>query len=132
MFHIGTLNDMKKHMKGSYDMSSFGVDKHKSNESLIKLIYAEVKALRSELNLHCFHRKMSTVDLSEFFPLKSEDNIKSFMNREHEDWASRRNSFHDLLYNCIHENRKKFGFALLHLLFSRDYINNHKWPMCGG
>ena len=113
-------------------MGTFSVDKHKGHEQMLNLIYGEIKELRSEMKVHNFHMKMRTVDLCEFFPVENDEQIEAFLDRNHDDWISRQNTFHDLLYNCISEYRKKLGGALVHLLFSRQYIREHKWPMSGG
>ena len=119
-------------MHSSHDMARFSVQKHKSNEIFLNNIWTEVKEIKADLKQYTFHLKMKCVDISDFFPLESDRKLEEFLDKSHEDWESRKTSFYDLLYNAVSDEKKRLACALLHLLFSRNFIGEHKWPMSGG
>lgn len=129
---LGTLNHMKRNMKGTYDLNRVGNDRQKENTSLLESIYAIVRDQSSSVKQFMFHIKMSVNDISEFFPLESDAALEKFLNRSDPEWERRRNGFYHLLYNAVTNQKKRFAAALLHLLFTRDYVRTHKWPMSGG
>lgn len=113
-------------------MNRFGIQKHKSNEVLLQTILDEVRDVKRDMKQYTFHLKMKYVDISDFFPLESDEKLEEFLDKTHEEWESRKTSFYDLLYNAVTDKRKRLACALLHLLFTRDFIRDHKWPMSGG
>lgn len=123
---------MKTNMQMSHDLSRFGNEKHKTNESLLKILLSEVKQIKSDMTKYTFRLHMNCVDIAKFFPLESDDKLEEFMDRSHEDWDARKNSFYDMLYNTVTTKRKRLACGLLHLIFTRNFIGAHKWPMSGG
>lgn len=131
-FLLDTLDGMKYNMKSSHDLARFCAEKHKLNETLLRTVLKEIREIKADLRHQSFHSKMNRVDISYFFPLESDEKLEEFMDRTHVDWESRKNSFYDLLYNAVTDQRKRLACALLHLLFTRNFISQHKWPMSGG
>ena len=79
----------------------------------------------------CFHVKMDTNDVSDFFPLRDEHSLALFMDKNHPDWNSRKHGFYHLLFTAITNKKKKFAKALLHTIFTRHFIADHHWPQEG-
>ena len=78
-----------------------------------------------------YHMKMDTIDISSFFPVKDEESLQLFMDRKHPDWNARRHGFYHLLFTALTKKKKKFAKALLHTVFSREFIGGHRWPQPG-
>lgn len=125
---------MKRNMKATYDLARIGMDRHDDNGSDIKTILAHVMKMREENRRFMFHIKMEmTLDMSEFFPLVNDEALVKFLDcSDPESWEKRKKGFYHLLYNVVHKTKKRFGCALVNLLFTRDFISEHKWPMSGG
>lgn len=87
--------------------------------------------IKEDMKQFTFHLRMETCDMSDFFPLKDHDTLNRFLDKSHEDWTMRRKGFYHLLFTTVTRNKKKFGTALLRILFSREFIANHKWPYPG-
>ena len=119
----------------------------------MKELLQETKEIKQHLIQYNFHMKMDTVDISEYFPLKSDGDIRTFMNND-EEWNSRKKesnnlhfryrhtcliiflnynlqAFYQVLFNLRTKVGNKFAPALLHMVFSREFIRNHKWPAAG-
>ena len=90
-----------------------------------------LKEIKEDLKQYTFHQKMDTNDVSDFFPIKSEESLKSFLDRKHQDWNARKHGFYHLLFTTITKKKKKFAKALLHTVFDRQFIATHWWPQAG-
>lgn len=123
---------MKRNCKGAYEYSRLGNERHTSNDGDLKTILCHVSEMRSEIKQFTFHQKMDRVDVSKYFPLEDDEMLEEFMDRNNDGWDQRRRGFNHLLYNTVSRNKKRFSCALLHLLFTREFIRDHKWPMAGG
>lgn len=71
------------------------------------------------------------VDISEFFPVESEEKLQQFMDRDHPQWNARRNGFYQFLYTVATNNKKGFARGMIKAIFSRQYIRTVKWPTSG-
>lgn len=123
---------MKRNMKATYVLTQIGNNKHSRNESDLSTILSYVSEIRSDVKQLAFHQKMDRVDVSLFFPVETDSQINEFLDRNNDGWEARKKGFHHLLYNAVSKCKKRFSCALLHLLFTRDYIRDHKWPLSGG
>lgn len=102
-----------------------------TNETNVKVMMDMLREIKEEMKKFYFHIKMDSIDICEFFPLKSDDDLNRFMDKTHENWEMRRKGFNHLLYCTVTKVKRRFSTALLHLLFTRDFIANHKWPFPG-
>lgn len=116
---------------GSHEISRACLEKHNCSEYYMKTMLAMVREIKDDMKQFTFHMRMDSVDLSEFFPLNTDDDVKRFMDRDDEEWPLRRRGFYHLLYTTVTTQKKKFASGLLHTLFTRSYIANHRWPYPG-
>lgn len=86
--------------------------------------------LKTDMKQFTFHVMLETTDISDVFPLEDAENLNKFLAQD-EDWPKRKRSFSHLLFNTLSKKPRKFASALLHTLFSRTFIQNHKWPSPG-
>lgn len=107
----------------------------RENHSELKAIRTEVVEIRSELAEVVHQVKKATYqsvmqgpDISEFFPVKKEQQLVDFMDRQHPEWEGRKREFYNFLFNCVTDDKKSFTKGLLKTLFSRDYMLTVKWP----
>lgn len=112
----------------SYNIEKKCLDKLICNEYNMKTILSLLKEIKDDMKELTYHRKMDSVDLSVFFPVDSDEDLNNFLNRDHEDWAARRKAFYHLMFTTVNNSKDKFACALLHSLFTRNYISTHQWP----
>lgn len=118
-------------MFATNNIAKANFDKLSSFEYNLKNMMQMLKEIKEDMRQYSFHMKMDCTDLSDFFPLKTDDDLKKFFDKDHEDWNLRKRGFHHLLYTTVTNQKKKFGTALLHTLFTREFIANHRWPFPG-
>ena len=106
-------------------------DKLKNNEKNSGDIMQMLREIKHEIAQFSYHIKMDSVDMSDFFPLKSNADLKRFIDKSHDEWPQRRKGFQHLLYTTVTKTKRRFAAALLHVLFSREFIFAHKWPYTG-
>lgn len=98
----------------------------------------EVKDIQGKLDNVVFLVQKSTLqtvmdesDISVFFPVTHADQIDQFMDRDHQEWNSRRKAFYNYLFTTITESKRAFSKGLLKSLFTRDFMLDVKWPTFG-
>ena len=95
----------------------------------------EVKSLllqiQSQMSKVLFHVNIDIMDLSVMFPADNDNAIYNFLDDTHPDFDRRRRVFLDLLRNCISSDQKKLAKAFIDTVFTRRYIEGHKWPSSG-
>ena len=128
---LGTLGKMRRNMFNTNDIVKCHLDKLGCNDNQLKTIISMLKEIKEDMSKYNYHMKMDSTDISDFFPLKSEGDIKKFMDKSHDEWPLRRRGFYHLLFTTVTKNKKKFATALLHTVFTRDFISNHRWPQPG-
>lgn len=125
---LGGLNKLKLNLQGTNDVVRSNSDKLINNEYNMKTVISLLTDIKSDMKEFTYHMMMDTVDLSMYFPLKSDDDLSKFMNRNDDEWELRKKGFYHLLFTAVTKSRRKFAAALLHALFSREFIKNHRWP----
>lgn len=71
------------------------------------------------------------LDIDDYFPVKSLNHLRLFLNKSDGLFHARREEFEDYLYCCVTRNlklKRPFESSLLATVFSRDFITAHKWP----
>lgn len=101
-------------------------------------VKATIARIETSLQLVCeqvqkatFNSVMSGCDISEFFPVESNEQLDKFMDRDNSEWSSRKLEFYNLLYTLSTNNKRGFARGMIKALFSRQYINKMKWPSTG-
>lgn len=128
---LGTLGKMRRNMFNTNDIVKNHLDKLGLNDEHLKTIMSMLNEIKKDIQQFSFHMRMDSIDVSDFFPLKNDDDLKRFMDKNHEEWPLRRRGFYHLLFTTVTKNQKRFGTAMLHTLFSRQFISNHRWPLPG-
>ena len=115
-------------MQGMSDTTRSNHQKLANNEKFQETVIETLHEIKSDMKKYIFHVNMQSVDISDFFPLKSGEDLEKFMDKSDEQWMDRRNGFYHLLHTTIADTKRKFSSSLLHVLFTRDFIKNHRWP----
>lgn len=90
-----------------------------------------LQEIKDEIRQFSYHMRMDTNDVSDFFPLKDPGSLSAFMDKTHPDWDARKHGFYHLLFTTLTNKKKKFARALLHTIFTRQFIATHRWPQPG-
>lgn len=122
---------MCRQVQGSLDLGRASFEKAKCNEYSMKTVISYLTELKNDMKEFSYYMKMDSTDMSDFFPLRTAEDLQRFMDKSHEEWPLRRKGFNHLLYTCVTKSKKKFSAGLLHVLFTREYVGNHKWPNPG-
>lgn len=122
---------MRRNDHGTNDIARSNFDMNTVILKVVKMLLAEVKEIKANFMKFSFQSQMDTVDISIYFPLKDEEALEDFLKFD-EEWHQRRKAFYELLYNTVTNEKKRFACALLHVVFTREFIRDHKWPMAGG
>lgn len=128
---IGCLNKVSRDLQNTNDLCRSNFESHKCNEFSNKTVIGMLSAIQKDMKQFSFHMRMDTVDVSEFFPLESNAQLQRFLDRSHEEWPLRRRGFYHLLFTTVTKEPKRFASALLHTLFTRTFIHEHKWQYNG-
>lgn len=131
LFLLGGLGKLRKNTINVIDTVRSNNEKLKSNDYYMKAIMTMLQEVKDGIRQYTFHMKMDTNDVSDFFPLKNGDSMKLFMDRSHPDWNARKHGFYHLLFTTITKKKRKFAHALLHTVFTRQFIATHRWPQPG-
>lgn len=92
---------------------------------------AKVDGISHQVQTATFQTVMQGPDMSEFFPVKTPQQLETFMDRSHPEWPSRRSEFYNFLFTCVSDCKKTFVKGLLKSLFTREYMWKVKWPAYG-
>lgn len=121
---------MHRNFQSCSDMVRYAHTEDKPMRAEIKNISEEVKFLRKEMSHYLFHKKLSFVNITKYFPIQNDEDLAAFLRKDCE-WENRCKSFYDYLYTTVSEKKYPFGSTLLHALFSRKFIRDHNWPVKG-
>ena len=88
LIKIGSVNKLNRHFKYSNENQRLQSERMKKIESGVLELMKENREIKEQLVQYNFHQKMDTVDMSQFFPLKSDDDIDRFMKQDKE-WTRR-------------------------------------------
>ena len=116
-----------------------------NTNGIVQASYSEILALKATLSKletriddiafqvqkATFNNLMAGCDISEFFPVESQQQLEIFMDRNHPEWPSRRTEFQNFLLTIVSNKRRGFGNGLIKALFTRAYICTVKWPSYG-
>ena len=94
-------------------------------------LHSKIESLSIQVQKATFQSVMQTSDISEFFPVESNDQLEQFMDRNHPEWPSRRAEFYNFLLTVTSKVKKGFARGLIKALFSRTYILTVKWSNTG-
>lgn len=93
-----------------------------------KALHVEILAELKKLNMHV---KVTTIDLTETFPIRNQEQIVKFM-KEDDMLKDRKLEFYAMIYNICTLNgnltHRQFGDAVVEVIFSRDYLKEYRWP----
>lgn len=118
-------------MHNTNDIVRLLQQKFDSNSVIMNAVVQMLKEIKVDMKQYTYHMRMDCVDVSEFFPLSDATDLARFMDRSHKEWDLRRKGFYHLLYTTVTNKKRRFPGALLHAIFTREYIANHKWPNAG-
>lgn len=66
--------------------------------------------------------------MGKYFPIAKQEQIFDFLDDSNGDYKAKCNGFYEYLFLIRSEDQKKFGDALLALLFTKEYQQTHTWP----
>lgn len=99
----------------------------KANEER-KILMDTVAELRDEVKLLNFKKKMDTVSVLNFFPIKNQQQIFEFMDDSDGMFQARLNGFYEYLFLIRAQTKKQFKGGLKTHLFTDEYCEAHHWP----
>lgn len=70
---------------------------------------------------------MRKVNIFEFFPIPDAETLTKFLKKDVE-YEDRKQQFYSVLIPTISDDKKKFCNALFTMVFSLEYILEHRWP----
>lgn len=92
---------------------------------IIQDLQASVLRLSSRLDME------KKIDISDYFPVHHDSNLKTFLDKSDGRFHIRRDEFENFLYCNVTKTlklKRPFEANLLSTLFSRDFISSHRWP----
>ena len=66
--------------------------------------------------------------MADTFPITTQQQIMDFMDNEDGLFTARCNGLYEYLFLIRNEPARTYGDALLHHIFSVEYMNGHYWP----
>ena len=93
-----------------------------------KILIDMVMNLRQELKMQTLHQKNPSVNVSNIFPVNSQEDIQKFLDNSDGLFQARCNGFYEYLFMVRAPTQKKFKENLKNLLFSDTYCEKHHWP----
>lgn len=122
---------MRRNIHSTNDIVRSNHERLLCNEQTNKIVIEMLKDIKEEMRQYNFHIKMETADVGKYFPLDCDEDLQEFMDRGHPEWPSRMKGFYHLLFTTVTQKKRRFGGALLHALFTRNFISCHRWPFPG-
>ena len=88
---------------------------------------SEIKAMVQKLTVD---KEMDYLDMQPYFPCSNNKTLNDFLSNTDGQYDRRRKSFEFMLYGVVTTttNKRLFEEALMSCLFTRNYVNTHKWP----
>lgn len=76
-----SLGKMRRNMHSTNDCVRFNREKLVSNEYSMKMVVDMLREIKQDMSQFTYHVKMDSVDVSEFFPLRSATCLEKFFDR---------------------------------------------------
>ena len=92
---------------------------------------SQLNRIEANLDRLAFNIDMNTIDISKYFPLKSNADLMEFLSDEEGTFEAKKKQFKYMLYTCVTNQKtqkRQFGEALKTTVFSRNYVTTHRWP----
>ena len=70
---------------------------------------------------------MKTVNIYDFFPVKTDEQLKKFLEKDAQ-YEDRKEQFYSILLPTVTETQSKFGNAVLKAVFDHSFVVTHRWP----
>lgn len=123
---------MKRNIKALVNAHKLQVERDKMfSENQDRLIAMVADLQETVLKMSCQLSLRKKIDIDEFFPIKSLNQVKSFLNKSDGLFHLRREEFENFVYCNVTKNNKlkrPFEATLMATVFARDFITSHKWP----
>ena len=122
---------MKRHLRCLYDSARGEGSRSAENEEMNKKLHAQNCEIINLLKSATCNLLKDAVDIYQYFPAKSNNQIQAFLADDGNFEKRRRALEHHLI--CVTETDQKrgrfFSDALINLLFSKEMIFSKKWPV---
>lgn len=122
---------MRRNLESTYGFAQASHNEILQVKASIARIESTIETLSKQVETATFMTVMQGCDLSEFFPVETNNQLEAFMDRNHPDWNSRKNAFFNFLLTIVTNNKKAFARGMIKAMFSREYILTVKWPSSG-
>lgn len=122
---------MRKNMENLHGFAQATYKEVLDLKAQLSNVASRLEVLCSQVEKATFKSVMNDCDISEFFPVETNQQLELFMDREHPQWESRKMEFYHFLYSIASNNKKGFAKGMINALFKRTYICQVKWPSSG-
>ena len=101
-----------------------------NSEQQLQSLSSEVSEIKAMVQKLTVDRDLDYVDMQPYFPCSSTKTLNDFLSNADGGYEQRRKSFEFMLYGVVTTttNKRLFQDALMSCLFTRPYVNTHKWP----
>ena len=86
---VGAFNKLNRQFRYSNECQRLSAQKNSNLEQNVLELLKETKEIKQHLVHYNYHMRMDTADISHFFPLKSNEDLKKFMAQD-EEWNQRK------------------------------------------
>ena len=131
LISTGTQGKMRRNLENTHGFAQATHTEVLQLKATITRIESQIEGLSAQVHKATFKTVLSDCDLSEFFPVETQEQLHQFMDRDHKDWECRKMEFYHFLYTTATSIKSGFGRGLIKAIFSREYIMKFKWPSSG-
>ena len=122
---------MRKNMENLYGFAQATYKEVLDLKCQITSISSKLDSVSVQVQRATFNTVLNGCDISDFFPVETNQQLEAFMDREHPQWESRKLEFYHFLYTTASKTKRGFAKGLINALFKRTYISEVKWPSSG-
>lgn len=92
IFYSGLFKKMNRNVKAMSSTTRKDSDKNCKIEIMVEDVLKEIREIKKDMMKYNFHMRMDTVDLNNYFPVKSDEDIDRFLEQD-EEWNLRKKVF---------------------------------------
>ena len=85
----GAFNKLNRHLKYNNENERLQSERTLRIENSVQQLAAETREIKKHLMEYNFHLRMDTVDMSEYFPLRSDEQLQRFLQQD-DEWNQRK------------------------------------------
>lgn len=87
-YFSGAFNKLNRQFKYSNECQRLSAQRNSNVENVVLELLKETKEMKKHFVEYNYHLRMDTIDLTPYFPLKSQADVTAFMNND--QWENKR------------------------------------------